>query len=147
VLPGGRRAATVGRVARLTHLNPDGVPSNPAFSQAVVVSDAARTVYVGGQNGVGPDGAIAVGIRAQTVQALRNLEIVLAAAGTTLARVVKWNVNVVAGASLADAVAGFADVWDRRAEPPAITVAVVAALANPQFDVEIDAVAIAGEEE
>jgi enamine deaminase RidA (YjgF/YER057c/UK114 family) len=133
-------------LARLSHLNPDGVPSNPAFSQAVLVTGAARTVYVGGQNGVGPDGAIAVGIRAQTVQALRNLEVVLGAAGTTLERVVKWNVLVVASASLADAVAAFADVWDRRADPPAITVAVVAALANPQFEVEIDAVAIADEE-
>jgi enamine deaminase RidA (YjgF/YER057c/UK114 family) len=133
-------------LARLSHLNPDGVPSNPAFSQAVLVSGATRTVYVGGQNGVEPDGAIAVGIRAQTVQALRNLEVVLAAAGTTLERVVKWNVLVVASASLADAVAAFADFWDRRAEPPAITVALVAALANPQFEVEIDAIAIADEE-
>ena len=133
-------------MARLSHLNPDGVPSNPAFSQAVLVSDARRTVYVGGQNGVGPDGAIAVGIRAQTVQALRNLEVVLAAAGTTLERIVKWNVLVVASASLADAVGAFADFWDGRAEPPAITVALVAALANPQFEVEIDAVAIADEE-
>ena len=133
-------------MARLSHLNPDGVPSNPAFSQAVLVSDAARVVYVGGQNGIGPDGTIVVGTRAQTAQALRNLETVLAAAGTTLERVVKWNVLLVANASLPDAVAAFGDVWDGRAEPPAITVAVVAALANPKFEVEIDAVATADEE-
>ena len=133
-------------MARLSHLNPDGVPSNPAFSQAVLVSDATRIVYVGGQNGIGPDGTIVDGTRAQTVQALRNLEMVLAAAGSTFERVVKWNVLVVANASLADAVAAFDDVWDGRAEPPAITVAVVAALANPRFEVEIDAVAIADEE-
>jgi enamine deaminase RidA (YjgF/YER057c/UK114 family) len=133
-------------LTQLNHLNPDGVPSNPAFSQAVLVSDATRIVYVGGQNGIGPDGTILDGTRAQTVQALRNLEMVLAAAGTTLERVVKWNVLVVANASLADAVAAFDDVWDGRAEPPAITVAVVAALANPGFEVEIDAVAIADEE-
>jgi enamine deaminase RidA (YjgF/YER057c/UK114 family) len=133
-------------LTQLSHLNPDGVPSNPAFSQAVLVSDATRIVYVGGQNGIGPDGTILDGTRAQTVQALRNLEMVLAAAGTTLERVVKWNVLVVANASLADAVAAFDDVWDGRAEPPAITVAVVAALANPGFEVEIDAVAIADEE-
>ena len=133
-------------MTQLSHLNPDGVPSNPAFSQAVLVSDATRIVYVGGQNGIGPDGTILDGTRAQTVQALRNLEMVLAAAGTTLERVVKWNVLVVANASLADAVAAFDDVWDGRAEPPAITVAVVAALANPGFEVEIDAVAIADEE-
>jgi enamine deaminase RidA (YjgF/YER057c/UK114 family) len=133
-------------LARLSHLNLDGVPSNTAFSQAVLVSEATRIVYVGGQNGIGPDGTIVDGTRAQTVQALRNLEMVLAAAGTTLERVVKWNVLVVPDASLADAVAAFDDVWDGRAEPPAITVAVVAALANSRFEVEIDAVAIADEE-
>lgn len=130
-------------MARLTHLNPDGLPSNPAFSQAVLVSDATRIVYVGGQNGIRSDGAIVDGTRAQTVQALRNLEMVLGAAGTRLERVVKWNVLLAASASPSDAVAAFDDVWDGRAEPPAITVAVVAALANPRFEVEIDAVAIA----
>ena len=112
----------------------------------MLVSDATRIVYVGGQNGIGPDGTIVAGTRAQTVQALRNLEMVLAAAGTTLERVVKWNVLLVADASLPDAVAAFDEVWGGRAEPPAITVAVVAALANRKFEVEIDAVAIADEE-
>jgi enamine deaminase RidA (YjgF/YER057c/UK114 family) len=95
-------AVRVGRVP-LTHLNPDGLPTNPAFSQAVAVEGAAQTVYVGGQNGIGADGSVEPGIRPQTAQALRNLETVLQAAGTTLDLVVKWNVLVVSGSSLSDA--------------------------------------------
>jgi enamine deaminase RidA (YjgF/YER057c/UK114 family) len=95
-------------VPLLTHLNPDGLPTNPAFSQTVAVEGAARTVYVGGQNGIGPDGSVEPGIRAQTAQALRNLERVLQAAGTTLDRVVKWSVLVVSGSSLGDALDAFA---------------------------------------
>jgi enamine deaminase RidA (YjgF/YER057c/UK114 family) len=136
----------VDRVPLLTHLNPDGLPTNPAFSQAVAVEGATQTVYVGGQNGIGADGSVEPGIRAQTAQALRNLETVVQAAGTTLDRVVKWNVLVVSGSSLGDAVDAFAEVWGDRGDPPAITVAVVEALARPGLEVEIDAVAVAGGE-
>jgi enamine deaminase RidA (YjgF/YER057c/UK114 family) len=146
VLSSRHAAVRVHRVPTLTHLNPDGLPTNPAFSQAVAVEGAARTVYVGGQNGVDAHGSVEPGIRAQTARALRNLETVLQVAGTTLDRVVKWNVLVVSGASIREAVAAFAEVWGERGDPPAITVAVVEALARPGLEVEIDAIAVAGGE-
>jgi hypothetical protein len=40
------------------HINPRGMHRNPAFSQAVVVEQPAKTIYVGGQNGAGADGDI-----------------------------------------------------------------------------------------
>jgi enamine deaminase RidA (YjgF/YER057c/UK114 family) len=40
------------------HINPEGLHKNPAYSQAVVVSGAAKTVYVGGQNAVDASGAV-----------------------------------------------------------------------------------------
>jgi enamine deaminase RidA (YjgF/YER057c/UK114 family) len=40
------------------------------------------------------------------------------------------------------AFAGFQQVWGARGEPPAITVASVAGLANPRFLVEVSAVAV-----
>jgi len=42
----------------ITHVNPEAMHSNPAFSQAVVVEGAARTIYVGGQNAVDADGRV-----------------------------------------------------------------------------------------
>ncbi|MEU8272220.1 hypothetical protein AB0B89_34345 [Sphaerisporangium sp. NPDC049002] len=34
------------------HINPEGLHRSPAFSQAVVVEQPTKTIYIGGQNGV-----------------------------------------------------------------------------------------------
>ena len=123
------------------HVNPEGLHRNPAFSQAVVVEQPAKTIYVGGQNGVDADGKV-VGptLAEQAPQALRNLATVLESEGATLADVVHWRIAVVDGHPIADGVAAFQQVWDPADPPPAITVHVVAGL-GPGFLVEIDAVA------
>lgn len=130
---------------KVEHLNPTGLYANPAFTQVVVVEAAARTIYVGGQNAVNASGEI-VGsdLGAQTQQALRNVETALAAAGAKLANVVKWNIYAVAGHPLAEGFAAAQQAWGRRPNPPAISVLVVAGLANPKFLVEIEAVAVVG---
>jgi enamine deaminase RidA (YjgF/YER057c/UK114 family) len=128
---------------RITHLNPDGLPSNPAFSQAVVVQGPVRTIYVGGQNAVTADGTIdGDDIATQTTRALRNLELVLQAAGAELADVVSWTIYVVDGQPLEPGFGAFQQVWSREDAPPAISAAFVAGLANPAFLVEISAVAV-----
>src|SRR5688572_26165824 len=70
----------------IRHINPEGLHRNPAFSQAVVVEQPSKTIYIGGQNGVGPDGKV-VGptVGEQTRQALRNLRTILESEGATLA--------------------------------------------------------------
>ena len=128
----------------LRHLNPDGLHRNPAFSQAVVASGVHHTIYIGGQNAVDAQGAL-VGrgdLAAQTRQAFRNLEVVLAAAGAELQDIVKWNVHLVAGQPLGAALAVFQAAWAGRGDPPAVTVALVAGLANPDFLIELDAIAV-----
>jgi enamine deaminase RidA (YjgF/YER057c/UK114 family) len=81
------------------HLNPEGVPHNPAFSQAVSVSGAHRTIYVGGQDAVDAAGnVVGVGdLAAQTRQIFANLKLALAAGGAGLEHIVKWNIYVVQG--------------------------------------------------
>jgi enamine deaminase RidA (YjgF/YER057c/UK114 family) len=126
------------------HLNPDGLIKNPAFTNVVVVTGPAKTVYVGGQDAVDASGAI-IGqgdIKAQTEQIFKNLQTALAAAGATLEHVIKWNVYMVQGQPLQPAFEVFQQVWGRRPNPPAITVAYVAGLANPDFLCEMDAVAV-----
>jgi len=44
----------------ITHINPDSMHKNPAFSQAVLV-EGGRTLYIGEQNGVDDSGAIVAG--------------------------------------------------------------------------------------
>jgi enamine deaminase RidA (YjgF/YER057c/UK114 family) len=124
------------------HINPEGLHRSPAFSQAVVVEQPAKTIYIGGQNGVDADGKL-VGptVGEQSLQAFRNLATILESEGATLANIVHWTIATVEGHSFDEGVAAFQQVWNRADPPPAITVHVVAGLA-PGFLVEIDAVAV-----
>jgi enamine deaminase RidA (YjgF/YER057c/UK114 family) len=124
------------------HINPEGLHRSPAFSQAVVVEQPAKTIYIGGQNGVDSEGKL-VGptVGEQSLQAFRNIETILKSEGASLANVVHWRIATVEGASFDEGVAAFQQVWNRADPPPAITVHVIAAL-GPGMLVEIDAVAV-----
>jgi enamine deaminase RidA (YjgF/YER057c/UK114 family) len=124
------------------HVNPEGLHRSPAFSQAVVVEQPTKTIYVGGQNGVDADGKV-VGptVAEQASQALRNLATVLESEGASLANVVHWRIAVVDGHAFDEGLAAFQQAWNPADPPPAITVHVVAGL-GPEFLVEIDAVAV-----
>jgi enamine deaminase RidA (YjgF/YER057c/UK114 family) len=149
------RLATKGAEARrqgdnveptITHLNPEAMHNNPAFSQAVVVEGDARTIYIGGQNSVDADGQI-VGndLAAQTEQIFNNIETILTAAGATLHDIIKWNVCVVQGQDLGAGFAVFQQRWGMTAKPPVISFLFVAGLATPEFLVEIEAIAVTGQ--
>ena len=127
----------------VTHLNPEGMHSNPAFTQAVAVSGNVKTIYIGGQNAVSADGQI-VGdtLATQSEQVFKNLEIVLAAAGATLHDIIKFIIYVVQGQDLAPGFAVFQQAWGASAKPPAVSMSFVAALANPEFLIEIEAIAV-----
>jgi enamine deaminase RidA (YjgF/YER057c/UK114 family) len=124
------------------HVNPEGLHRNPAFSQAVVVEQPAKTIYVGGQNGVDADGKV-VGptVGEQASQALRNLATILESEGASLANIVHWSIAVVDGHAFEEGLAAFQQAWNPADPPPAITVHVVAGL-GPGFLVEITAVAV-----
>ena len=126
----------------ITHVNPDGLHRSPAFTWAVRVPAGYDTIHVGGQNGVGADGAlVGPGIGEQTRQAYANLRTCLEAAGASLTDVVVWRVLAVKGASLQEGFAAFGEVWPPDAPPPAISFAFVAGLGVPGALVEIEATA------
>jgi len=124
------------------HINPEGLHRSPAFSQAVVVEQPAKTIYIGGQNGVDADGQV-VGptVGEQASQAFRNLATILESEGASLGNIVCWSIAVVDGHAFDEGFAAFQQMWDPADPPPAITVHVVAGLA-PQVLVEIDAIAV-----
>jgi enamine deaminase RidA (YjgF/YER057c/UK114 family) len=129
------------------YLNPDSLHKNPAFSQVVTTEGNVRTVYVGGQNAVTSSGEV-VGksdMREQASQVFKNLEIALAAAGARLENVIKWHVYVVQGQPPQPAFEEFQRVWGNRPNPPLVTVLFVAGLANPDFLLEVDAIAVISE--
>lgn len=128
----------------IEHLSPEGMHRNPAFSQAVVVTNPGRTIYIGGQNAVNAQGEI-VGkgdLAAQTEQIFVNLGIVLEAAGASLHDIVKWTMFLVDGQDLRPGFEVFQRHWGRDHQPPAISAALVSRLAHPDFLVEIEAIAI-----
>jgi enamine deaminase RidA (YjgF/YER057c/UK114 family) len=122
-------------------VNPEGLHRSPAFSQAVVVEQPAKTIYIGGQNGVDVEGKV-VGptLHEQSKRAFQNLATILESEGASLADIVHWRIAVVAGQAVEEGLAAFQEVWNRADPPPAITVYFVAAL-GPGVLVEIDAVA------
>ncbi|HEX4802156.1 MAG TPA: RidA family protein [Myxococcaceae bacterium] len=130
---------------RVEHLNPPELVQNPAFTQVIAVSGPYRAIYVGGQDAVDKVTRSTVGpgdVRAQTEQVFRNLKSALASAGAQLEHVVKWNVYIVTGQSAASAFEVFQREWGRKPNPPAATVLYVAGLANPDWLIEIDAIAV-----
>ena len=129
---------------QVQYINPDGLNKNPAFSNVVVVTGPVKTVYVGGQDAVDASGEI-IGkgdIKAQTEQVLKNLQVALAAGGARPEHVVKWNVYIVEGESLLEGFEAFQRVWGMPPNPPAISAMFVSELANPDFLVEMDAIAV-----
>jgi enamine deaminase RidA (YjgF/YER057c/UK114 family) len=132
----------------IKRLNPDSLHKNPAFTQVATVDSPAKFIYVGGQNAVNAEGKI-VGrdIASQAEQAYKNVIAALEAAGATLADVFKMNVYIVQGQSLQDAYAAAQKVQKVGAPPPTVSVLMVAGLANPEFLIEVEAIAAVSAEE
>lgn len=130
--------------ALVAYINPDRLHKNPAFTQVISVSGPVKTIYVGGQDAVDAQGII-VGkgdLQAQTAQVLANLREALAAAGAGPEHIIKWNMYLVQGQSLQEGFQAFQQFWGLRPKPPTITMAYVSGLANPDFLIEMDAVAV-----
>jgi enamine deaminase RidA (YjgF/YER057c/UK114 family) len=114
------------------------------FSQAVSAS-GRRTLYVSGQTAWDANKRLVGGsdLRAQAKQALLNLRTVLDASGGTLADVVSLRIYVVGyEARKAEAVGSALREFFSGETTPASTWVGVAALADPGFLIEIEAVAV-----
>ncbi len=126
------------------HKNPAGLRTPTGYTHVVSVS-GGRTLYIAGQVAYNVQGEI-VGkgdLRAQARQVFENLRLALAGAGASFKDVVKLNTYVVS--FKAEDLPVLREV---RAEalkdvtPPASTLVGVQALANPDFLIEIEAIAV-----
>ena len=111
----------------------------------MVVARGARTIYTAGQVSIDEHGKL-VGrddLAAQTTQAMRNVGLALAAAGADFSDVVKITTYVVNYKPDHRSIVGEprAPFFAGR-EPPASTLLGVAALALPEWLVEIEAIAV-----
>jgi enamine deaminase RidA (YjgF/YER057c/UK114 family) len=115
------------------------------FVQANALSGANRVVFCAGQTSTDADGKPlhAGDMRAQVAQALDNLEVVLRQAGLGLADVVRLNYYVTDIQEFLGASDVLAERFQAAGCRPASTLLGVAALAFPEFMVEIEATAAA----
>lgn len=126
----------------ITRLQPEGLVVSPAFSHVAIVPAGATTIYVGGQNGVDPTGAVVSGdVAEQSRRAIDNASIALAAAGASLADVVQWTVLIVADADLGAAYGAIAPRLAGPGAPPLVTAARVAGLGVAGALIEVSAIA------
>ncbi len=126
----------------LTTLQPPGWPAPRGYSNGVM--GRGRTVLVGGQIGWDESGRFAAGFVAQTERALRNILAVLAEAGAGPEHVgrLTWYVVDMAEyrACLPELGRAYRAVMGRNF--PAMALVGVAALAEPEARVEIEATAL-----
>jgi enamine deaminase RidA (YjgF/YER057c/UK114 family) len=130
---------------RLTHITrPEGVTPGPGYSH--VVTGSGQLVAVSGQVAIGEDGQL-VGPGDPAVQArqvFENLRRCLAAAGLSFGDVIKLTFYLTDMAHL-PAVRTARDELIDTARPPASTAVQVVALARPEFLLEVEAFALAGD--
>ena len=122
------------------YINPETMAKPRGYTHAVKVGN---TVYIAGQVSVALDGSV-VGKgdpEAQARQIWRNLEAAVQAAGGTLQNIVKTT-TYVTDIEYGAVVRTVREDLFRTSNPPTSTLLVVSALANPDFMVEIEAIAV-----
>jgi enamine deaminase RidA (YjgF/YER057c/UK114 family) len=117
-------------------------PFRPIYSHAFEVPAGKRLLFISGQFGVAPDGALPPQFENQCEQAMNNVEALLAAAGMNTTNLVKVTYFL----TRSDDAPMLGEIRRRRwsmSEAPSVTALVVSALARPEYVIEIEAIAAA----
>ena len=128
---------------KIDFINPDDLLKNPAFSQIAITKGSGNTIYIGGQNAITKDLAI-IGkgdITVQTEYVLKNIETALNSCNATLDDLFKLTIYIVQGQDIRKGFEGAQNFLKKLSNPPVITGVIVAGLANPDYLVEIEAIA------
>jgi reactive intermediate/imine deaminase len=138
---GGYGLMTAQTGAAIERMNPQGLSTPTGYSH-IVSARGGRTVYIAGQVALDAQGRVvgAGDLAAQTRQVFANLDIALKAAGATFANVVKTNYYL----RDASQVAVIREIRSKyfTKELPASTLVEVPRLANPDFLIEIEVIAV-----
>jgi 2-iminobutanoate/2-iminopropanoate deaminase len=124
----------------LTRITPAGIhPPAANYSHATGVPANARWLYLSGQVGIAPDGTIPNDTAAQAELCFANIEVILREAGMAPADLVRLTTYLIDPRDRA----AYMTARDRfvGSPPPASTLVVISALADPRYRIEVEAVA------
>ena len=127
---------------KIKHVNPEGLLKSQVFSQVVTTRGSGATIYIGGQNSINANGKV-IGkgdIQTQTTQVMYNIDTALKACGATFDNIVKLTIYIVEGQDVSKAFQTAQQVV-KFTNPPSITTLIVSGLTDPDYLIEIDAVA------
>lgn len=129
-------------MARLTRSNPDGIHKPFAgYSHVVTAEGTSKLVFCAGQVAADPSGNVLPpdDFDAQATMVMENLKKALAGGGATLADVTKVTIYIVNPHDVPKA-RGLLKTWFGD-NAPGSTLCVLRGLANPNFLVEVEAIA------
>ena len=129
-------------MAVITRINPAEIAQPVTnYAQVVTAEGAKKLVFCAGQTAVDPAGKImpAGDFAAQAALTMQNLEKALAAAGARVADITKITMYICDRKHVMPA----RDFLDKyfAGQPPASTLCILAGLAQPDYMIEVDAIA------
>ena len=129
-------------MAKIEKIAAKSVYDPPTYSQAIRVSGAQSVVFVSGQVAYDKKGGAAHpgDFRAQAREVFRSLVAQVKAAGGTAESIVKLNTYLTDIRYRADLVPIRGEIFGAR--PPASTLVQVSALAQPDWMIEVEAIAV-----
>jgi enamine deaminase RidA (YjgF/YER057c/UK114 family) len=129
-------------MAKIERYSAPGVFDPPTYSQAVKITEGKAMLYIAGQVAYDKEGAPAHrgDIKGQAREAFRSIKALVEAQGGTLDNVVKINTYVTDIRFRADIVPVREEFFGKKG--PASTLVTVAALAQPEWLIEVEAIAV-----
>ena len=110
------------------------------YSHAVEFTGPGKLLFISGQIGISPDGAVLEKFSDQCIQAMANVEAILASTDFSITNILRISYFLTNSAHLPELTEIRRARWGHF-EPPAVTTLVVAALARSDLLVEIEATA------
>lgn len=121
-------------------INLPGRTAPQFYSHAVEVKAPGRMLFVSGQVATRDDGSVPDSIEDQTRQVISNMTALLSEAGMSTANVVKYTIYLTDARHQPGFVSAAAGLLTQP--PPAITLLIVKALADPKYLLEVEAIAM-----
>jgi enamine deaminase RidA (YjgF/YER057c/UK114 family) len=131
----------------IKHINPENMTKPRGYSHAISVTGNHTTIYIGGQNAIDENGVL-IGknsLKQQTEQVLLNIEKILKTSGAHFENIIKFNIHILQEQNPLEGFQAFQEKWNNTDDFPTITVLFVAGFINPDWLVEIDAIAVVPE--